>query len=101
MAESVGPCAYAFLLQSEEHTACATCSINLRLRTLEGGEVEGEVRRDGGVLVVPVVGREQVELEVLGTLVGHVLAIDHHVEPEIPLGDVEVVEEAADLGRDG
>ena len=33
---------------------------------------------DGVVLEVPVVGREQVELEVLRALVPDVLAIDHH-----------------------
>ncbi len=49
---------------------------------------------------MPVVRDEQVELEILRALVGDVLAVDHHAEPEVPLGDVEIVEEAADLGRD-
>ena len=34
VAESVGLCACAFLLLSEEHTVGATCPINLRLRAL-------------------------------------------------------------------
>src|SRR5206468_13107907 len=50
---------------------------------------------------MPVVRGEQIELEILRALVGDVLAVDHHAEPEVPLRDVEIVEEAADLGCDG
>jgi hypothetical protein len=40
-----------------------------------------------------IVGGEEIELEVLGTLVADVLAVDHHPHVEIPLRDVQVVEE--------
>src|SRR3989304_1572115 len=63
---------------------------------VQGRQVEGQVRGDGGVLEVPVVRGEQVELEVLGALVAAVLGVDHAPEPEVPLGDVQVVEEAGD-----
>jgi hypothetical protein len=49
---------------------------------------------------MPIVGREEVELEVFSGLVGHVLAVDHHAQPETPLGNVEVVEEPADVRGD-
>jgi hypothetical protein len=45
---------------------------------------------------VPVVWGEEIELDVLGALVSDVLAVEHHPEPEIPLGDVQVMEEAGD-----
>ena len=41
---------------------------------VEGGERERHVGSDGVVFEVPVVRREQVQLEVLGTLVADVLA---------------------------
>src|SRR4029450_9036664 len=61
---------------------------------VKGGQIEGEVGGDGRVLEVAGVGGGQIELEVLRTLMGDVLAVEHHAEMEIPLGDVQVVEEA-------
>jgi hypothetical protein len=43
---------------------------------------------------MPIVGREQIELEVLRALMGHVRAIDHHAQAEVSRGNGEVVEEA-------
>src|SRR5713226_8422743 len=48
-----------------------------------------------------IVGGEEIELEVLGTLVADVLAVDHHPEVEIPLGDVQGMEEAGDVRGHG
>src|SRR5713226_5894456 len=48
-----------------------------------------------------IVGGEEIELEVLRTLVADVLAVDHHPEVEIPLRDVQGVEEAGDVRRHG
>ena len=64
-------------------------------------QIEGEVGGDGGVLEVAIVRGKQIELEVLGALVINVLAIDHHPESEVPLGDGQVVEEAGDVGGHG
>ena len=49
----------------------------------------------------PAIRGEEIELEVLRALVGHVLAVDHHADLQIPLGDVQVVEEAGDIRGDG
>src|SRR2546422_7904914 len=43
---------------------------------VQSGQVQGEVRGHGGVLVMPVVRGEQIELEILRALVGDVLAVD-------------------------
>jgi hypothetical protein len=48
-----------------------------------------------------IVGGEEIELEVLGTLVADVLAVDHHPQVEVPLRDVQVMEEAGDVGGHG
>jgi len=68
---------------------------------VQGWPVQGHVGGDGGVLEVPVVRGEEIELEVLRTLMVDVLAVDHHAEPEVPRGDVEIVEEAGDVRGDG
>jgi hypothetical protein len=68
---------------------------------VEGGQIQGQVRGDGGVLEVAVVGGEEIELEVLRALVGDVLAVNHHAEPEIPLRNAQVVKEAGDVGGHG
>src|SRR5215467_6131298 len=47
----------------------------------------------------PSSGGEQIELEVPGTLVLDVLAVDHHTELKIPLGNVEVMKEPCDVRR--
>src|SRR5215472_5557081 len=60
---------------------------------IQGGQVQGEVGGDGTVLEVTIVGGEQIELEVPGTLVLDVLAVDHHAEAEMPLRDLQVVKE--------
>src|SRR5262249_47132100 len=61
---------------------------------VQGGQIQGEVGGDGTVLEMPIVGSEQIELEVPGTLVLDVLAVDHDPEAEVPLRDLEVMEEA-------
>jgi hypothetical protein len=43
---------------------------------IQGRQAQGHVGRDGVVLEVPVVRREEIELEVLAGLVLHMLAID-------------------------
>ncbi len=53
---------------------------------VQGRQVEGEVRGDGRVLEMAIVGGEEIKLEVLGTLMADVFAVDHHPEPEVPLG---------------
>jgi hypothetical protein len=47
---------------------------------------------------VPVVRREEIELEVLGGLVLHMLAIDHHPQRQVPLRDLQVGHEPRDVG---
>jgi hypothetical protein len=59
---------------------------------LQGRQVQRQVRGDGAVLEMAIVGGEQTELEVLGTLVANVRAADHPPGVEIPLGDVQVME---------
>src|SRR5713101_58350 len=49
---------------------------------VQGWQVQGQIGGDGGVLEVPVVGGEEIELEVLGTLMADVRAVEHHAEPE-------------------
>lgn len=43
---------------------------------------------------MPVVRGEQIELEILRALVGHVLAVDHHAQAERPLRDDELMLES-------
>jgi predicted esterase len=65
---------------------------------IESRQRQRHVRGDGVVLEVPIVRREQIQLEVLRTLVADVLAVDHHAEPELPLRDDELVLEAGHVG---
>jgi hypothetical protein len=65
---------------------------------VERGQRQRQVRGDGVVLEVPIVGGEEVELEVLRALVLHVLAVDHHPQAELPLGDDEPMLEARHAG---
>ena len=60
------------------------------------GERERQVGGDSVVLEVPVVGPEQVELEVLRALMLDVRAIDHHAQPEVPWRGRERMLEAGD-----
>src|SRR6266436_5311085 len=68
---------------------------------VEGRQVQRQIRGDGAVLEMAIVGGEEIELEVLGALVGHVLAVDHHPQGEVPLWDGQVVEEAGDVRGHG
>src|SRR5262245_45485502 len=51
---------------------------------VEGRQRESHVGGDGVVLEVPVVGHEEIELEVLGALMLDVLAVDEHPQTEVP-----------------
>jgi len=67
---------------------------------VQGRQGEREVRGDGAVLEVAIIGGEQIELEVPGTRVLDVLAVDHDPELQVPLRNVQVVEEPRDVRRD-
>ena len=71
------------------------------MKAYSAGSDERQVGRDGVVLEVPVVRREEIELEVLRALVLDMLAVDHHAQAEVPLRDVEVVLEAGHAGGQG
>jgi hypothetical protein len=66
----------------------------------EGRRRERLVGRDGRVLEVPVIGREQVELEVLPRLVADLLPIDDHAEGQVPGLQPQLGFEGADLPVD-
>jgi hypothetical protein len=68
---------------------------------IESRQRQRHVRGDGVVLEVSIVRREQIQLEVLRTLVADVLVVDHHAEPKLPLRDDELVLEAGHAGREG
>ena len=46
-------------------------------------EAQGQVGGHGRILVVPVIGGEQIQLEVPARLVVDVLSVQHHAEPEV------------------
>ena len=55
-----------------------SCAPRPEMNSYRAWQVELEVGGDGGVLEVPVIGGEEIELEVLGASVGDVLSVDHH-----------------------
>src|SRR5437899_2288672 len=63
----------------------------------EGSAVDGLVRSDGAVLVVPIVRVEEVELEVLRRLVPDVATVEDHPAPPLPAGDLDRVLGAGDV----
>src|SRR5438128_6339037 len=65
---------------------------------IERRQRQRQVGGDGVVLEVPIVGGEEIELEVLRTLVLNVLAVDHDPQAEVPLRDGESVLEAGYAG---
>ena len=69
-------------------------------RPYQGIELEAadEVVGEDTELLPSTVGAvEEIKLEVLGTLVADVLAVDHHSQVEVPLAGVEGAEEAGYL----
>ena len=72
-----------------------------QMNAYRGWQIQRQVRGDGAVLEMAIVGGKQIELEVLGALVIDMLAVDHDPQVQVPLGDIQGMEEAGDVRCDG